>query len=194
MIKYIGITGVAGSGKDTFAKYLSEHLGEWKGDYDWTIETIHFADALKDAVSLLLGVSRDCLDNRVFKESMCPLLGKTYRQVMQEFGMYARNSFGDDFWVKRLEKEIENIAAFDNECVETIIIPDVRFPNEAAFIREKDGILIKVIRPDNPDAIDSSHESERHIKDMSVDCIVSNITDLIALESKAERIAHALKM
>lgn len=194
VIKYIGITGVAGSGKDTFASCLASHLGEFKGDLDFTVETFHFADPLKDSLSMLLGVERQLLDKRYFKESTCPLTNKTYRSIMQEYGMWVRTNFGHDFWIKRIEQEVESFLQFDNNYMETVIIPDVRFPNEAAFIREKDGLLIKVVRPDNPDAIDGSHESERHIKDMSVDCIILNIGDLSALERKAERIASTLKM
>ena len=63
----IGISGKMGSGKDTVGKmlqYLSSRTLERKSDY----QIKKFADKLKDMVCLLIGCTREQLEDREFKE------------------------------------------------------------------------------------------------------------------------------
>lgn len=193
MIKYIGITGVAGSGKDTVARILEERLGSWAkdGDYDWTAEILHLADPLKESVAALLGIPVSVLSDRDVKESIDPLTGLSYRKIMQVFGDVIRGNFGPDFFIKSLD-----VRASELKYAEYIIVPDVRYPNEADYIRSKGGVLLKVIRPSNPFAIEATHASEASIAHISCHCILDNSQGIGHLENKvniiAERIANDL--
>lgn len=78
----IGIGGKANSGKDTVASMINYILGngvtkanfrEWmmkRDAFDITYRRniIHFADTLKDAVSIIFGIDRDKLDDRYYKD------------------------------------------------------------------------------------------------------------------------------
>ena len=60
----IGLTGKAGSGKDTVADGLVKSNGYRK---------IAFADVLKDMICALLSVTREKIEDRRFKEFHHPL-------------------------------------------------------------------------------------------------------------------------
>lgn len=78
-----GIGGRAGSGKDTVASMINYILqvGTTKANYkDWLINeipmqqkcknhTTHFADPLKDSLSIIYNIPRSYFDNREYKES-----------------------------------------------------------------------------------------------------------------------------
>lgn len=78
-----GIGGKAGSGKDTVASMINYIMlvGTTKANYkDWLINeipmqqkcknhTTHFADPLKDSLSIIYDIPRDYFDNREYKEN-----------------------------------------------------------------------------------------------------------------------------
>ena len=183
MVKYIGITGVAGSGKNAVAEILEHELGTFKGDYDYTARIIPLAKPLKEAIAALFDIPATVLEDREVKESKEKLTGLTYRKIMQLFGTeFVRVHFGSDFWTKRLDQVVKE--GEENFYLEYVIVPDVRFQNEADFIKSKGGVLLKVVRPDNPFAIESSHASEAEVNSIQADYVISNISDLGQLENK----------
>lgn len=78
----VGIKGHKGSGKDTIASMIHYIMtvGTTAANYDdWEIAdkitkdelvvpTIHFADKIKDDLSLMLGISRECFDSQEYKD------------------------------------------------------------------------------------------------------------------------------
>jgi phosphomevalonate kinase len=164
MAKIIGITGKKRSGKDTAAEFLSKYL---KGK----CQRLAFADPLKEEVAEALDVSFEYLEKN--KDSFRPLL--------QFWGTeWRRNRCGSDYWLRRME---ERIAASDADF---ILIPDVRFKNEADFVRRLDGHNLRVLRPtDNTD----SHASENELDDYPVDFVLDNFDSLAQLEVQARVMA-----
>lgn len=71
-----------------------------------------------------------------FKED--PIYGCT--PILQWYGTNVARKSDPDTWVKALANRLIN------EGPEIAIVTDVRFPNEAAYIKEKGGHLIEVIR------------------------------------------------
>lgn len=150
-MKVIGISGKAGSGKDTVYKLIKSQLNE-KG---YNVTQLSFASKLKDTCSLLFGFDRNKLDHDFeYKESMtlpdgsvdpaCGLLNMSRRTIMQRLGTEAiRQNFHPDTWVITLKLAILN-GEYDE--YDYGFITDCRFINEIEFVKSLDGKLIKVVR------------------------------------------------
>jgi len=172
-MKVVGISGKARSGKDTVADLLMAKYAEQSG----ITHKYSFADPIKKACSELFGINIQMFysGNR---ELILPEHGLSIRQIMQRFGTECmRGHFGEDFWIKKAECEFERIKEIsENEQyapVSLIVIPDVRYCNEADLIR-KYGTIIHVDRDDVPDEVgDTGHTSEvgiaRHMDDIMID-------------------------
>lgn len=94
------------------------------------------------------------------------------RRFLQALGVGARKVFGEDFWVDQAFRRAEGHA--------NVVIPDVRFPNEAAAIRLHGGYLIRIDRPGQRGSL---HESETALDEFTDwDFIVSNDATLADLE------------
>ena len=93
------------------------------------------------------------------------------RRAYQYFGTEVMRSANPNVWI--------DIAPVDNT-----IIPDVRFHNEAEWIHQNSGILIRVERPDAmPVAV---HESEKYVEELVADYIVENTGTLEELYDKID--------
>ena len=143
----IGVCGFIGSGKDTVADYLV-NFHEFRRD--------SFANSLKDAVSAVFGWDRNLLEGRTkeareWREEVdswwaerlsMPTL--TPRWVLQYWGTeVCRRSFHDDIWISSLENKLRNSR-------DHVVISDVRFPNEVAAIKKAGGIVLRVVRGQEP--------------------------------------------
>jgi hypothetical protein len=131
----IGISGYAGSGKDTIAEYLCAKHG---------YKRIAFADAIRDFVYAINPIVKpglklqDCVDEMGWDKAKTRVA--EVRRLLQEVGVSARLQFGDDFWVK--------IALRDVAYTSNVVITDVRFPNEAQTIKDRDySQLWRIERP-----------------------------------------------
>lgn len=163
----IGLTGQAGAGKDTVATYLCERYG---------FVADAFAEPIRDMATVLLngiGIDYACLFERDLKERVIPELGISGRRLMQTLGTeWARNTVGLDFWIKHASLRL----GLDNLPVSTpvhdlIVLTDVRFPNEAQWIKSLGGLLVRVNRSTAPVAF---HESEQHIAGLLCDRTLHN--------------------
>ena len=88
-LKLIAITGVAGSGKDTFSDRLVDAHGFIK---------LPFAAPLKDACGPLFDWPVGMLHTNDFKQFMDPRWGLQVREVYQRVGDAMKREFGEDFW------------------------------------------------------------------------------------------------
>ena len=159
--RIIGISGPAGSGKDTAAKLIKSLLPAM--DYQLT----SFADPLKIMLSKGLGITARQLYGDE-KEVIDPRYGCTARHMMQTLGTeWGRNTIDQDIWVKSLENRINTLGG-------NWIIPDVRFESEANFIREN-GILLNII---GRKTLDHNHKSESGIYMQDGDVIIPNSREL----------------
>jgi len=153
MNKLIGFSGKARSGKDSCCDIMTTNYGYIRHA---------FADKLKEAASVYFGIPLVwCYDDE--KDTrVVPAYGMTIRQLLQKFGTEStRDVFGADFWINRLSMDLN----FDNiNC-----ISDVRFDNEANWIRNHGGIIIHIERP----SLDMNME---HSSELGIDKNVSDIT------------------
>lgn len=159
-MRLIGIAGKARSGKDTAANYLLEKLGD-----DWS--SASFADPMK-AMLGVIGVN--CSD--AAKDLPKNQYGVSTRHMLQTLGTeWGRDGIGSDFWIDVFE--MYNAG----QCV---IVPDVRFENEAELIREH-GVLIHV---QGRGGISGNHVSEKSLPVKDGDIVIDNNGSLSEFYSK----------
>lgn len=170
----IGLTGKKRSGKDTAADYF----------VDQGFVEYHFADPIKRLCKDVFMWSDEWV-NGDDKETVDPRWGISPREAMQLVGTelfrkampYYSKGFAkttrDAIWIKRFIEEFEDYEG-------DVVIPDVRFVNEAKAIQELGGYIIKIER----DGLESTdkHSSETELDKIDADSVVLNngtIEDLI---------------
>ena len=125
----IGFTGRAGAGKTTAAEYIAG------------FKHYSFAAPIKALLNPFFGWD----DRHAFgelKEKIDERWGFSPRAAYQTFGTEFARALNPDFWIRYAESAIP-------PGVDTVI-DDIRFPNEAAWVRER-GILIHIERASLPD-------------------------------------------
>lgn len=178
MSKLIGITGKAHSGKDTIADHL------W-AEYAYT--RIAFADPLKRAAQEIFGLSHEQVFDQELKEMMVEHWGMTPRQILQKLGTEAiRGTFGGDVWTKRWLLSYDFLKATDD-----VVVPDVRFDEEAALIRAQGGVIIEVRRGAGLQGAAGQHTSEKGLS-LPPNFIIENNSTLDALYAEVEMIVGGL--
>jgi len=143
----LGLVGKKGAGKDTAAGFLTRDHG---------FVRMAYADPLKEACRVVLGLSEDDVTDPSRKEEVSAEWGMTPRRIMQIVGTdLFRNGFRDDVWLRNMERRIRSSGA------EKIVITDCRFENEAELVRRLGGVLFLIERKgDTTDDVDA-HASER---------------------------------
>jgi hypothetical protein len=171
MLRPIGITGKIAAGKDTFADALVEHECKLFKKYS-------LASPMKKIAEDIFGFSKDQLYVHELKETTDAFWDITPRRFLQIMGTdMFRDHFRKDVWLKLAEKHMR-----DNPD-KHIVIADIRFENEAQFIRDLGGVIIRINRPgqeSNPDA--EQHSSEAGLPDELIDYEVPNNSDICSLK------------
>lgn len=161
-MRLIGIAGPARAGKDTLASYLLDNLSD-----DWTRSS--FADPIK---AMLCAIGVDCSDDA--KAVIDDSYGVTPRHMMQTLGTeWGRHMIDGDIWVKAFARMNAG------KCV---IVPDVRFENEAELVREH-GVLIHLV---GRGGIDGNHASENALEFKAGDVVIDNSRDLAWLHDQVD--------
>jgi hypothetical protein len=148
----IGITGSARSGKDTAADFYCDSFGFIK---------YSFALPLKEAIKVMFSLNEEHV-NGDLKEVVLDDLGVSPRYLMQTLGTeWGRNTVNNDVWLLAAKRNLQNSPALDNLGV---VIPDVRFENEADFIRENGGLLLHISRENKVQVLNHASENGVSIK------------------------------
>ena len=130
-MRLIGLAGRAGVGKDTAADFLCEVHGFVK---------IGLADPLRRGIEAMFGLSAESFAWRDLKERRIPWIGKSPRQLLQTLGTeWGRDQIAPDIWLRVARRRIEEIAQMDDQHVAGIVVSDIRFENEADWIRSLGG-------------------------------------------------------
>lgn len=157
----IGLTGLAGAGKDTAADRLCAAHG---------FERHAFAEPIRDMLTALLvscGIDYDHLFDRAKKEQPLPHLGMSPRRLMQTLGTeWGRQQLDPQFWIRctALTLGLHDLPR-SAPVHDRIVITDVRFAEEAAWIKSFGGVIARVER--DGAGIPGQHVSElqaQHIK------------------------------
>jgi len=157
-MQLIGLTGRAGSGKDTVADFLCETHG---------FVQLALADPLRHGLQAMLGLTAEQLHRRDIKETPIDWIGKSPRELMQTLGTeWARDLIHPDLWLRRAEQRIAQIKASPPILhVAGIVVSDIRYENEADWLRGLGGKLwlIKRNKGHQLDGKAAAHSSEQHI-------------------------------
>ena len=155
----IGISGKAGSGKDTAAKMLEVLYANPDISYEdfankryknfADIQIVHFADSLKETAQVLFRIGEWETNTQEGKKTTINWIGKTVRELLQGIGQGLRDAIDPNLWVKILFANTEDWSNY--------IIADVRYPNEVYAIKKRNGILIRI---DRKGAGAGNHSSE----------------------------------
>jgi len=138
----IGIHGKKGSGKTTLARAIQEEFAEK------TPACASFACTLKKMLYVMLSDLVGCERADYYavnKEELISELGCTYRFLAQGLGTdWGRNTVNPNLWVI-IAKNLDRRGASGTQHV---VYDDVRFENEAVYIRQQGGFIVHLFRPD----------------------------------------------
>lgn len=160
----IGIVGPKNSGKDTIADFLCLQ-------YDFHKES--FAAPLKEICKQMFLLDNGQLTDHELKETIDERWGMRPREMFQKFGTdIIRTHFGADFWIRHMEMRI--ILKPRNR----VVVSDVRFENEANWVKRNGGILVRVrdttsLSNNNLD----QHSSETEQLGIQEDVLIENNKD-----------------
>jgi len=163
----IGLSGKKRSGKNTVAKLIATAASV-------PVQEFAFADELKNEVCSLLHITRVTLEEN--KEM--------YRPFLQALGVLRRESINADYWVNKVGVKILNSSS------EIVVITDVRFKNEAEFVRKCGGVVVRVNRGLSVD----EHCSETELDDYKFDFVIDNNSTLNSLLEDTKRLLHNLRI
>ena len=128
----IGLHGRARSGKDTVANFILAK----RGGYIYS-----FADPIR-AMLMPLGIDMRDPYWQDHKEDVIPALGTSPRRLMQTLGTeWGRDIVNPELWLILAKQRLMNFGA-------GMIVADVRFENEAEWIRSQGGRILHIERPD----------------------------------------------
>lgn len=151
MIKLIGVSGFARSGKDTFferSKLLLEKNGK-------KAVRVAFADALKSECDELLskytGISAFTEEDKD-KELIRPLL--------VTYGTHIRRALNQNCWIEKVQPQVIEYLNSDHY----VFVTDVRFKNEAQWIKMNGGIVVNVSREGVKPANHEEHKQYHRMK------------------------------
>lgn len=162
--KVIGISGKLRSGKDEMGikigargyrrHNLADTLKDMCRDYFFMNLPSYTSDKTPDQRWLLQQVGTE--HGRLFWREFC----EKYPEVPQSLSEQGYR-YPTDLWLLHMEKKIAQAKA---EGATGVYIADVRFPDEADFVRDQGGILFRIERPAT-DPLAGTHASETALDD-----------------------------
>lgn len=145
----IGLSGKIGTGKSSLARHMQAHDAQavWKH--------CAFADGLKAETARIFDYPLDWAFHEKMKTRVIPVKpeytvrGRTskppqptmsIREVLQWWGTQVRRTLDPDHWVTILDRAYQR----HRSIADYFIVDDVRYKNEADYIRRSGGYLVRV--------------------------------------------------
>lgn len=176
----IGLAGRARTGKTSLAQHLTiEH----------DFQSYAFADPLREGLINVFNLTpSDFSDDK--KEQPIGWLGRSPRELMQSMGTeWGRHMVHPELWLLLAEQNLTHLGQ-TYDTAPGFVISDVRFENEAEFIRKRGGIVIHVLRPGAPEV--NPHLSERGVAIIDNDFVLHNDGSLEDLFSQMDQYLAAI--
>lgn len=174
----IGLTGRKRAGKDTTADLLLKELSMQRTP----IMRMAFADPIRAGLEAMFGSLGLNMRPDLDRESPV-LLGRSRRYLMQTLGTeWGRDLVHPDIWIEVAKARLAGAAREGF----TVVITDVRMPNEAELIRELGGEVWRVENDRLPPPTDQ-HVSEIPLHDRLVARTVHNNDTLDELRVEVKR-------
>lgn len=180
----IGITGKRGHGKNAVGGLFLDHLRA-RGV---RVRMDSFAAPIKTAAKDWFGFTEEQVNGSIeAKETVDRTWGLTPREVMQKLGTEVARSIHQDVWARAA------IARHMRSMAKVTILTDLRFHNEAEWVRKANGVVVYVRRPERllPKVSEkfAAHASETAIEQIGerADAVVENdLANLYELNGRLE--------
>ena len=166
----IGFAGKARSGKDTAGKYLVE---------EYQFLRYSFAQPLKDATKIMFHLTDKQIEN---KEKPAEPWGRSPRELYQKVGTDIARNIDVNVWVKGADMFVKKNPE------RSVVVTDVRFSNEAFWIRDQGGIVVYLQSETRGIYENGEHSSENGLSAEDVDVIIENDGTIEALYAKLEEL------
>lgn len=172
------------------------HVGHWWGDWVDIDGIKYTSQRLCDKVGEWLTEAQKTQTNRrgIYAEYKCgDVKVRSYKDhqavqkdplMLQWWGTeYRRSQFGMNYWVEKLDDEVRHMAQDGSRgmLARRIIVADVRFKNEAAWVKTQvDGRLVRVNsnKPFEATGRDDNHIAETDLDDYDKwDAVIDNNFD-----------------
>lgn len=164
----IGIHGKARSGKDTLCQFMISYHGGYR---------YGLADPLKAMLKAGFGIDMADPYWETNKEKEIPALGCSPRYLLQTLGTeWGRQKVRDDIWLLLAQDALLRNGP-------GMIVPDIRFENEADWLRRLGGVVIHLHR--SRAAPVAAHASENGVLVVPGDIVLSNDGTLEDLQQTA---------
>ena len=125
-MKIFGLAGKKRTGKDTVFTYARDLVDGQAG-------RVAFGDPLKREVAAATGMPLAFIEANKSE----------FRTVLQWWGTeFRRQFFQPDYWIKQMAEEVRVMQ----RVIDVLFITDVRFPNEADWVRSMGGVMVRVDR------------------------------------------------
>lgn len=145
-LQLIGMAGKAGSGKTYLAKHALLPIG-----------------FVPLAVANHFKVDAVVRDGAPLDEVFFTAKSDETREMLQQRGTeQGRHVYGEDIWVRTMEAWV---AAFVAAGVHRFVVTDVRFPNEADWVKQLGGKLVRVLGRGGLEGPLAFHPSETALDD-----------------------------
>ena len=178
----IGLHGLARTGKDTAASYLVAH---------YMLLSYAFAEPIKAAIAQMFNLTAEHIEGAL-KELPMPAIGKSPRELMQLLGTeWGRNLVHNQLWLLLAEQNLNHLAASTQTPITGFVLRDVRFENEADWLRSKGGVIVHIHRADAQQV--NRHSSESGIAIHDNDFVVHNDADLPHLYEQLDALMLVLE-
>lgn len=160
----IGIVGRKRSGKDTLAMFVKDTFPR--------TNIMSFAEPLKLACKHAYHLQDEQLEAK--EDVVDPRWNMSPRDMMRSLGVDHLRAVDPEHWTKHM--------AFRIRAMESVVISDVRFQNEADFVRRNGRVLIHVARDLQSNC--DSHVSEATSDEIPCDHYIQNDGSLEDLRKK----------
>lgn len=171
-MKLLGLTGPAGVGKDTAAVILS----------GYGYEPYAMAKPLKEMLAVA-GLPEPA--DREAKELPFPGRSFSYRVAAQTLGTEWGRGLEPDFWLRIASKRIAGKAM--------VVVTDIRFEDEAAWLRAEGGTLVHVYgRQSTVSGEAAKHVSENGVFKKQQDRLLCNDGSLQVLNQRVFELLRQL--
>jgi len=160
------------SGKTTLAYRITK---------EWGYESVSFAAPIKRMVVDFItsfGVEYVRALKYVYdeKEVEIPQIGVSARRLMQTLGTeWGRNLIRGDVWVRAVEQKVLKIPV---TRARGVVIDDLRFQNEAQWVIDMGGMVVRIDRDAVTERYEGDHPSEGELAGFRPDLILKNNSGL----------------
>ncbi len=164
----IGLVGKSGAGKDKFY---------WQVLSQFSYVRLAFADPVRVFASIMLLKAYDNVSNDtkellrifpfIYQEVFSPEKSGLSRTLQQYLGTNIAREYDKDYWINTMRPIVEKYL--ENNI--RIVFTDVRFENEANFVKSIGGKLIRITGKGrySEQSLEAKHESETELETINCD-------------------------